>query len=641
MKKISYQLIFLLLLFVQFSWSQDYERILNFDTQILVEPDRNIIVTEKIKVFANGDQIKRGITRNIPKNRIDHDNKFFRFEIDILSIKHNGIESNFVEDSSYDDLVIKIGDRDIFLDAGIHEYEIKYKVYGQIGFYENYDEIYWNTTGNEWNFPIVNATALVILPNGANIIQSACYTGSQGSETTNCTNVKAGNNNTFTAQNLQARAGLTVAVGFEKGFVNPPPPPPPPTFFEKFGIIIMAIIGLILLMFYYISTWLKYGIDPQKPTVYPQFSAPENMSPSELAMIHKEMYWKDLVSFSLVNLAVKGFIQIKDTSSKILGIFKNNSFELIKLKNSNDSLPLEEQTLMKKLFSSSNILVIDGSYNSEIKNAVSNHQIDMEFKNRKLLNEGNNSKFLFLPIAFFILFFGISIFLHTEDTVTSIFKWIFALFIVIVVSTLVFLFTKLLKFQLSFGSVFRIFLLIIGVFFVGYLSIYHHDFSINQLVVGYFISFAFISYAYYVFLIKRPSEEKLHKQSLIEGFKMYISAAETQQLQFHNPPEMTSQHFETILPFAMALGVEEIWGDKFKKALANIMQNTEYQHTWYVGNTPFNYMMMHQFFNSFSNSVATSSIEPTTSGGSGNWSSGSGGGGFSGGGGGGGGGGGW
>ncbi|MFY7811234.1 MAG: DUF2207 domain-containing protein, partial [Flavobacterium sp.] len=571
------KLVLLVLFLYQFSWSQN-EKIINFDTQILVKTDRNIVITEKIKVFANGDEIKRGITRNIPLDRIDFNNKVLRFKVNIISIKHNGVKCNYIDESRYDELYIKIGDKDVFIDTGIHEYEIKYSVYGQIGFYKNYDEIYWNTTGNHWNFPIEYATATVILPKGAKAIQSIGYTGTQGSKSIISKNLKL----TFTAQNLQAKEGLTVAVGFEKGFVAPPPPPPPPpppTFFEKYGIIILAFFGLILLMIYYINTWRKHGIDPPKPIVYPQFSAPENMSPASMAMIYKEMYWDDLVSFSIVNLAVKGYLQIKDTSNKIFGIFKNNSFELIKLKNSDSSLPLEEQTLINKLFSTSNVLVIDGSYNSEIKNAISNHKADLEFKNRNLINEGNHSKFLILPIVFFILFFGISIFFHTEDTTTALFHWCFALFGVIVISSLIFLFSKLLKFKFTFGSVFRLFLLIIGLVFAGVLSFYHHDYTLNQLVVGYFVSFAFISYSYYVFLIKRPSEEKLHKQSLIEGFKMYINAAETQQLQFHNPPEMTPQHFESILPYAMALGVEEIWGEKFKKSISKIIQNSEYQQT--------------------------------------------------------------
>lgn len=640
MKLFPYKLIYFFLFITTISWSQE-ERILHFHTDIVVDTSRTIIVTEKIKVLVTGNIIKRGITRHIPLDRTDKNNKILRFKINLLSVKRNGDESNYLDESGYDELSLKIGDRDIFLDSGIHDYEIKYSIYGQIGFYESYDEIYWNSTGTEWEIPIDKATATVTLPAGTGIIQSSCYTGYYGEKGKSCNNISTGNIATFEAQDLLPNQGLSIALGFQKGFVNPPPPPPPPTFFEKFGILLMAIFGIILLLFYYIYTWRKYGIDPPKPTVYPQFSAPENMSPATLGMIDKETYWKDLVSFSIVNLGVKGYLQIKDTSSKILGIFNNKSFELVKLKNSDESLPLEEKSLMEGLFQSSNILVIDGSYNSEIKDAIYDHKIDLDYKNSPILDKGKNYNFLLLPIIFFVMFFGISFFLHAEDTKNSIFHWGFGIFAGIILSSVVYLFTKLLKFKFTFGDVFRVLILIIGVIFVGILSLYHHDFTQNELIVGYFVAFAFISYSYYAYLIKRPSEEKLHKQSLIDGFKMYIRAAETEQLQFHNPPEMTPQHFEKILPYAMALGVEDIWGEKFKNALSNVMDSSDYQHTWYVGNTPFNYMMMHHFSSSFSNSVATSSIEPTTSGSSGDWSSGSGGGGFSGGGGGGGGGGGW
>ena len=64
----------------------------------------------------------------------------------------------------------------------------------------------------------------------------------------------------------------------------------------------------------------------------------------------------------------------------------------------------------------------------------------------------------------------------------------------------------------------------------------------------------------YRYLIKRPSEEKLRKQSLIDGFKMYMGAAENEVIKFHNPPQMTPAIFETYLPYAMVLGVDKIWG---------------------------------------------------------------------------------
>jgi hypothetical protein len=59
-------------------------------------------------------------------------------------------------------LAIYIGSKDIIIPNGVHQYEIVYKTRNQIGFYDNYDEIYWNVTGNEWDFPIQQVSCQVL-----------------------------------------------------------------------------------------------------------------------------------------------------------------------------------------------------------------------------------------------------------------------------------------------------------------------------------------------------------------------------------------------------------------------------------------------------------------------------------------------
>ena len=115
-----------------------------------------------------------------------------------------------------------------------------------------------------------------------------------------------------------------------------------------------------------------------------------------------------------------------------------------------------------------------------------------------------------------------------------------------------------------------------------------------------------------------------------------MGAAENEQLKFHNPPTMTPEAFEKFLPFAMVLGVDEIWGQKFDDLLTRM--STEYQNNWYVGSSMNHFAMTSMLNSGLTNSIQTASTKPSNSGSSG---SGSGGGGFSGGGGGGGGGGGW
>ena len=139
-------------------------------------------------------------------------------------------------------------------------------------------------------------------------------------------------------------------------------------------------------------------------------------------------------------------------------------------------------------------------------------------------------------------------------------------------------------------------------------------------------------------IMRRPTirGRKLMDQML--GFRDYLDIAEKDEMNLRNPPKKTPELFEAYLPFALALGVDQAWSEKFATVLATIRgpDGQPYQPVWYSGT--WNMAKFSRSMNSLSSglsSAVSSSVTPPGS------SSGSGGGGFSGGGGGGGGGGGW
>lgn len=136
----------------------------------------------------------------------------------------------------------------------------------------------------------------------------------------------------------------------------------------------------------------------------------------------------------------------------------------------------------------------------------------------------------------------------------------------------------------------------------------------------------------YGFLIKRPGERKLYLQSQVEGLKMYMDTAEEKQLQFFNPPTVTPEIFEQLLPYAIALDMEDVWGEKFESTILSSMQQPQpYQPPWYTGTVLQPARFGHMLNSTLSNTVNHAATPPQTSGsGGGNWSSGSFGGGFSG-----------
>lgn len=122
------------------------------------------------------------------------------------------------------------------------------------------------------------------------------------------------------------------------------------------------------------------------------------------------------------------------------------------------------------------------------------------------------------------------------------------------------------------------------------------------------------------------------------GFKDYLQIAEKDELNLRNPPDKTPELFEKYLPFALALGVEQKWAERFTRIFAGLRgpDNTAYQPSWYNGS--WNSLDLSGNTASLATGLSTAISSSVTPPGS---ASGGGGGGSSGGGGGGGGGGGW
>jgi len=131
----------------------------------------------------------------------------------------------------------------------------------------------------------------------------------------------------------------------------------------------------------------------------------------------------------------------------------------------------------------------------------------------------------------------------------------------------------------------------------------------------------------------------------IEGFRHYLSVAEEERLSLYTPrkdPEKTPELFERFLPYALALGCEQQWAEKFDRILQAAVRapgDSSYSPSYYSGSSGGISGMMSDLSGSFTGNLASSATAPS-SGGSGGGGGGGGGGG-SGGGGGGGGGGGW
>jgi len=187
-----------------------------------------------------------------------------------------------------------------------------------------------------------------------------------------------------------------------------------------------------------------------------------------------------------------------------------------------------------------------------------------------------------------------------------------------------------------------LFLLFFSIPFMGVEALFFRLFS-GGLSYNYTLSLAAAFFLNVLFfkLMKNYTPEGRKLMDRLEGLRMYMSAAEKGRIKALarvDMPEDTPRHFESLLPYAIALGVEKEWAAHFDE----ILKKAQYDPQWYTGAYPVYTLGAGSFMTGLSgglgSAVASSSVAPGSGSG---FSGGGGGGGFSGGGGGGGGGGGW
>jgi hypothetical protein len=139
-------------------------------------------VRETIDIFAEQREIQRGILRDFPTIYTDRNGTRLTVGFEVIEVRRNGNPEPLRSNRSSNGKRIRIGDKDVFLGVGLQRYQITYRTTRQLGFFGDYDELYWNVTGNGWTFPIEQARTIISLPDGARIRQHAAYTGYQGDD---------------------------------------------------------------------------------------------------------------------------------------------------------------------------------------------------------------------------------------------------------------------------------------------------------------------------------------------------------------------------------------------------------------------------------------------------------------------------
>ncbi|MBK6564911.1 MAG: DUF2207 domain-containing protein [Saprospiraceae bacterium] len=342
---------FSLIFFFVFPLSASDFNIKHYQTNVEVKASGILEITETIEVFFN--EQRRGIFRKIPYRYMMKGEEY------ALKIYDIEVENyHFQSDKSGNDVVIKIGHKDIFIE-GKQTYIIKYKVKGAFLFEDNFTEFQWNVTGTNWPVAIESAGFGVYFDGNLNLTKDDYFVNAG----------RAGTSDAFaTAKFLQNKIignaekvlepgeGMTLYVKLPKDYIVRPGALE--IWMQKYGWLSLASLLFISLTGFFYRLWTKYGKD------YPiiravQYIPPKDLTPSEAGVIIDERADNVDVLALLPYWAHNGYILIK-MMDKSRG---KSDHQLIKVKDLPKEAPTYEHIIFDQLFSTGNEVLISSLEN--------------------------------------------------------------------------------------------------------------------------------------------------------------------------------------------------------------------------------------------------------------------------------------
>ncbi len=338
--------------------SNAIEMVLSFTSDSVIDKDATISVTETIKVLSESRQIRHGIMREFPTRYRDRlgNSVHVGFTLGQTLLDGRPVASKVAHKAN--GVVIYLGEERTMLKPGIYTYVINYMTTRQIGFFKEYDELYWNVTGNGWRLPIGRVQAHVTMPLLQDPLSLAAYTGPFGAKGKDYEYAVSKGTVTFkTTKMLLPGEGLTIAVSWPKGLVHEPGKATKIGWFLKDNvsllILLMTIIGILM---FYIHAWLGVKRGNKPGVIIPLFEPPAGMLPSEIRYLTKMRYDSQVLASEVVNLAVQGYITVDHNKH-----FWQSSYIFKKTDKTFEKLPLIQRTIMDAFFNQSPALTLPSS----------------------------------------------------------------------------------------------------------------------------------------------------------------------------------------------------------------------------------------------------------------------------------------
>lgn len=617
--------------------SKYYEYVINsYDIDMVVGENNAIEITEKIDAYFNIE--KHGIYRKIPirnkVERLDGTTSYNTAKIRDILVSD---ESTVSTESG--NKVIKIGNANKTITGG-KDYTIKYTYDLGKDKGKNYDELYFNLIGTEWDTTIGNITFRIKMPKEFDDTKLGFSSGIKGTVNSSNISYEVKGNIIEGKYNGKLNPGeaLTVRLELPEGYFIG----------ANSNADLLAIIAIVFPIMFAIITfglWYKFGKDEEVIETV-EFYPPEGFNSAEIGFLYKGQADKEDVVSLLIYLANKGYIKITETEEEsIFG--KVNGFKITKLKEY-DGNDVNERLFLKGLFKNKATTLDFEDLVSLMKNKKTLTEIEEENSKEKNSNDLEEVTDKDLYNSFYVTLNAIVSNLNKKENKQKIYEkssfgktifivlMIIATFLLITIKpvweyaadTLLFAllfpgigFTVLFKFV--FGKTHiaeKIFGFVWGGLFGGGPWVMM---VLPALLMDTIYLFAYILGLVCILIMIILSDLMLKRNAYgremlgkIRGFKRFLETAEKSNLEDMVMKDPT--YFYDILPYTYVLGVSEKWIEKFETIAIK-------EPDWYSGSSTFDMVRFGTFMNTTMSSATTAmSSSPSSSGGSGGGSSGGG-----------------
>jgi len=551
-----------------------HERILSYDSTVAVNADGSLDVTETIKVHAEGNNIRRGIYRDFPTRYKDRYGNRVVVDFTPIEVLRDGRSEPWFTERRPNGIRVNTGNDDFLQVPADYTYSLRYRTTRQLGFFKDHDELYWNAIGTGWDFAIESGSVDVRLPRSVPVdaMRAEGYTGPQGAQWQDyaASLPEAGRAHWRLTRPLAPAEGMTIVLSFPKGIVTAPSKAQRLWWLLKDNRGVLVALAALLGMCLY--AYRRWNAVGRDPA--PGIVIARYDPPKEYSPAALRFIRKMGADTRCVTsdlLAMAVGGWVRIEREKH---FLGDKWSLQRTKDSSSGLSAAQRALLDGLFNGSDTLQLEKSNASHLQLAIGKQKQALEAAYAGRMFQRNLGS---VGKAFLIGGGGIA-----------------------------------LAGLLSGGS---------GLLLIVLIAL---------VMLGVLIAFTM--------LVRAPTPEGRKLLDEIAGLKLYLGVAERDELANmpgpDAPPPLDAERYQFLLPYAVALEVEEAWTRKFTLAVgAAAAAAATAGIAWYRGGGTGDLMQLtNAIGSSLSSQIASASTPPGSS-------SGSGGGGSSGGGGGGGGGG--